>query len=207
MSGILPNQAEDGAEENIPLKTNYTPSTLHKKLQKQRQKLQNKRAVLNEPKKTSLMPVTRLQIPNRGYQRIDDSPLVSLQSDSEDELFLSNKPTTARQVNKQLSRQLAKDGFQLDETPDDEALDLIPPNDFPEENIADAGNEDELFLSNKPTTARQVNKQLSRQLAKDGFQLDETPDDEALDLIPPNDFREGHYFACCNAYTIKCIVM
>ncbi|XP_078493440.1 protein FAM219A-like isoform X1 [Ciona intestinalis] len=149
MSGILPNQAEDDAEENIPLKSNYNPSTLHKKLQKQRQKLQNKRVVSNEPKKTSLMSVSRLQIPNRGYQRIDDSPLVSLQSDSEDELFLSNKPTTARQVN----------------------------------------------------------KQLSRQLAKDGFQLDETPDDEALDLIPPNDFREGHYFACCNDYTIKCIVM
>uniref|UniRef100_H2Y5V4 Uncharacterized protein n=1 Tax=Ciona savignyi TaxID=51511 RepID=H2Y5V4_CIOSA len=83
-----------------------------------------------EPKKNSLISASRLQIPkNHGYQRLGNSPLVDLESDSEDELFLSSK-TSPQNINKQLSQQLARDGFQLDETPDDETLDLIPPNEF-----------------------------------------------------------------------------
>ncbi|CAK8672787.1 unnamed protein product [Clavelina lepadiformis] len=107
--------------------------------------------ITNAPKKTSLMSVARLQIPkSSGYQKLDNSPLVELESDSEDEIFLSNKHAF---------------------------------------------------------TARQVNKQLSRQLAKDGFQLDEVSDDEDLDLIPPNEFREARHCTCCNAFNISCSVM
>jgi len=68
-------------------------------------------------------------------------------------------------------------------------------------------SEDELFLSNNTPSARQVNKQLSRQLARDGFQLDEVPDDEALDLIPPSDFRDPSSCNCCSIYYKECCIL
>ncbi|XP_076820000.1 protein FAM219A-like isoform X1 [Clavelina lepadiformis] len=148
----------DPPTESQPLNVKYTPSSLQLKLQKQRDKMRkspvgngSSMVITNAPKKTSLMSVARLQIPkSSGYQKLDNSPLVELESDSEDEIFLSNKHAF---------------------------------------------------------TARQVNKQLSRQLAKDGFQLDEVSDDEDLDLIPPNEFREARHCACCNAFNISCSVM
>lgn len=36
-----------------------------------------------------------------------------------------------------------------------------------------------------PVSPPQVNQELSRQLLRDGYHLDEVPDDEDLDLIPP----------------------
>uniref|UniRef100_U3IWH1 Family with sequence similarity 219 member B n=1 Tax=Anas platyrhynchos platyrhynchos TaxID=8840 RepID=U3IWH1_ANAPP len=36
-----------------------------------------------------------------------------------------------------------------------------------------------------PISPPQVNQELSRQLLRDGYHLDEVPDDEDLDLIPP----------------------
>lgn len=69
---------------------------------------------------------------NRGYTALSQSPdenLVSLDSDSDGELEsrYSSGYSSAEQVNQDVSRQLLQDGYHLDEIPDDEDLDLIPP--------------------------------------------------------------------------------
>ncbi|XP_055030756.2 protein FAM219B [Misgurnus anguillicaudatus] len=66
---------------------------------------------------------------NRGYaalSQIGDDYLVPLDSDSETELDCSSGYSSA-EVHPDLNRQLLKDGYHLDEIPDDEDLDLIPP--------------------------------------------------------------------------------
>ncbi|KAF6351235.1 family with sequence similarity 219 member B [Rhinolophus ferrumequinum] len=69
---------------------------------------------------------------NKGYTALSQSPdenLVSLDSDSDGELesTYSSGYSSAEQVNQDVSRQLLQDGYHLDEIPDDEDLDLIPP--------------------------------------------------------------------------------
>nr|XP_014998197.2 protein FAM219B isoform X3 [Macaca mulatta] len=69
---------------------------------------------------------------NKGYTALSQSPdenLVSLDSDSDGELEsrYSSGYSSAEQVNQDVSRQLLQDGYHLDEIPDDEDLDLIPP--------------------------------------------------------------------------------
>nr|XP_003463664.1 protein FAM219B isoform X2 [Cavia porcellus] len=69
---------------------------------------------------------------NKGYTALSQSPdenLVSLDSDSdgEQESRYSSGYSSAEQVNQDVNRQLLQDGYHLDEIPDDEDLDLIPP--------------------------------------------------------------------------------
>ncbi|XP_036763604.2 protein FAM219B isoform X1 [Manis pentadactyla] len=69
---------------------------------------------------------------NKGYTALSQSPdenLVSLDSDSDEELETrySSGYSSAEQVNQDVNRQLLQDGYHLDEIPDDEDLDLIPP--------------------------------------------------------------------------------
>ncbi|KAG8514584.1 Protein FAM219B, partial [Galemys pyrenaicus] len=83
---------------------------------------------------------------NKGYTALSQSPdenLVSLDSDSDGELEsryssgyssaeasperLSARGGAAGSVNQDVNRQLLQDGYHLDEIPDDEDLDLIPP--------------------------------------------------------------------------------
>ncbi|XP_078286001.1 protein FAM219B-like isoform X4 [Rhinoraja longicauda] len=45
---------------------------------------------------------------------------------------------------------------------------------------------------------QQVNQDLNRQLLKDGYHLDEIPDDEDLDLIPPKPVTSS-VCSCCQA--------
>ncbi|KAM4826317.1 protein FAM219B isoform 2-T2 [Thomomys bottae] len=67
---------------------------------------------------------------NKGYTPLSQSPdenLVSLDSDSDEELGSRSSGYSSAEVNQDVSRQLLEDGYHLDEIPDDEALDLIPP--------------------------------------------------------------------------------
>ncbi|XP_037357992.1 protein FAM219B isoform X2 [Talpa occidentalis] len=68
---------------------------------------------------------------NKGYTALSQSPdenLVSLDSDSDGELESRySSGYSSAEVNQDVSRQLLQDGYHLDETPDDEDLDLIPP--------------------------------------------------------------------------------
>ncbi|XP_052387925.1 protein FAM219B [Carassius gibelio] len=66
---------------------------------------------------------------SKGYAALSqtgEDSLVSLDSDSDAELDCSSGYSSA-EVHPELSRQLLKDGYHLDEIPDDEDLDLIPP--------------------------------------------------------------------------------
>uniref|UniRef100_A0A8C7EAQ8 Family with sequence similarity 219 member A n=1 Tax=Nothoprocta perdicaria TaxID=30464 RepID=A0A8C7EAQ8_NOTPE len=106
---------------------NYKPSPLQVKLEKQRE-LARKGSLKNgnmgspvnqQPKKNNVMARTRLVVPNKGYSSLDQSPdekpLVALDTDRYSQVF------------DYLNIQLLKDGYRLDEIPDDEDLDLIPP--------------------------------------------------------------------------------
>lgn len=63
-----------------------------------------------------------------------------------------------------------------------------------------------MFLSSYGTPlANSAGKQINRQLLKDGYRLDEMPDDEELDLIPPSEFRPG-MCTCCNGYRVSCVI-
>ncbi|XP_015928146.1 protein FAM219A [Parasteatoda tepidariorum] len=112
-----------------PVKYSSTTSLLQKRLEKQI--LQAKKFRLREqsleglPKK--LLPYNRLNVPKTQapvVSKTDSHPLVSWESDSEDDL--DYHPITKSSV-KEISEQLLKDGYNLDLTPDDEDLDLIPP--------------------------------------------------------------------------------
>ncbi|XP_036997575.2 protein FAM219B isoform X3 [Artibeus jamaicensis] len=68
---------------------------------------------------------------NKGYTALSQSPdenLVSFNSDSDGELESRySSGYSSAEVNQDVSRQLLQDGYHLDEIPDDEDLDLIPP--------------------------------------------------------------------------------
>uniref|UniRef100_A0A3P8VXF8 Family with sequence similarity 219 member Ab n=1 Tax=Cynoglossus semilaevis TaxID=244447 RepID=A0A3P8VXF8_CYNSE len=91
--------------------------------------------VNQQPKKNNVMARTRLVVPNKGYASLDQSPdekpLVALDTDSDDDFdmsrYSSSGYSSAEQINQDLNIQLLKDGYRLDEIPDDEDLDLIPP--------------------------------------------------------------------------------
>uniref|UniRef100_A0A671QMG2 Protein FAM219A n=1 Tax=Sinocyclocheilus anshuiensis TaxID=1608454 RepID=A0A671QMG2_9TELE len=136
-------EAETGTRESESVAINYKPSPLQVKIEKQRE-LARKGSVKNgtvgspvnqQPKKNNVMARTRLVVPNKGYSSLDQSPdeklLVALDTDSDDDFdmsrYSSSGYSSAEQINQDLNIQLLKDGYRLDEIPDDEDLDLIPP--------------------------------------------------------------------------------
>ncbi|XP_033947935.1 protein FAM219A [Pseudochaenichthys georgianus] len=138
------SEADSDTREGEPVTINYKPSPLQRKIEKQRDlarkgSLKNGTAVGSpvnqQPKKNNVMARTRLVVPNKGYSSLDQSPdekpLVAIDTDSDDDFdmsrYSSSGYSSAEQINQDLNIQLLKDGYRLDEIPDDEDLDLILP--------------------------------------------------------------------------------
>ncbi|NWS49472.1 F219B protein, partial [Probosciger aterrimus] len=119
------------------------PPSIHAKLKRQRELAKaalRRQGLLGAPAPNPKPAPKRSVKFNKGYtalsQRADEN-LLSLDSDSDEELgsrcssgYSSAEATPLcppQQVNQDLSRQLLQDGYHLDEVPDDEDLDLIPP--------------------------------------------------------------------------------
>ncbi|KAJ8336996.1 hypothetical protein SKAU_G00382160 [Synaphobranchus kaupii] len=144
------SEGDSDAREGESVTLNYKPSPLQMKIEKQRE-LARKGSLKNgnvgspvnqQPKKNNVMSRTRLVVPNKGYSSLDQSPdekpLVALDTDSDDDFDMSRYSSSGyssaevrclrdQQINQDLNIQLLKDGYRLDEIPDDEDLDLIPP--------------------------------------------------------------------------------
>lgn len=109
--------------------------TLQAKLQRQRDLARaalRKKGMLGGTGKVKAVSKSRSVKFNKGYAALSqasDETLVSLDSDSDAELEsrCSSGYSSAEQVSQDLNRQLLQDGYHLDEIPDDEDLDLIPP--------------------------------------------------------------------------------
>uniref|UniRef100_A0A4W5K1Z9 Family with sequence similarity 219 member Ab n=1 Tax=Hucho hucho TaxID=62062 RepID=A0A4W5K1Z9_9TELE len=142
-SSTASSEADSDTREGEPVTINYKPSPLQMKIEKQRElarkgslKTGNAGSPVNQqPKKNNVMARTRLVVPNKGYSSLDQSPdekpLVALDTDSDDDFdmsrYSSSGYSSAEQINQDLNIQLLKDGYRLDEIPDDEDLDLILP--------------------------------------------------------------------------------
>lgn len=106
--------------------TSLLQKRLEKQILKTRKMREQEQTLEGIPKK--LIPRSRLKVP-RGHQapvvtKTDSHPLVSWESDSEDDLEYH---PISKSAAKEITEQLIKDGYNLDLTPDDEDLDLIPP--------------------------------------------------------------------------------
>ncbi|XP_054715552.1 protein FAM219A-like [Uloborus diversus] len=117
--------------DNVKVATKLMPSSvLQKRLEKQilqtRKLRQREQSIDGLPKK--LIPRSRLRVPKSQtpiVNKTDSHPLVSWESDSDDD-DVDYHPIS-NSTAKEITEQLIKDGYNLDLTPDDEDLDLIPP--------------------------------------------------------------------------------
>ncbi|NWY34472.1 F219B protein, partial [Pheucticus melanocephalus] len=114
------------------------PPSIQAKLKRQRELAKaalRRQGLLGAP--TALKPTPKRSVKfNKGYTALSQTPdenLVSLDSDSDGEpgsrcsSGYSSAEASAGLRLQDLSRQLLQDGYHLDEVPDDEDLDLIPP--------------------------------------------------------------------------------
>ncbi|XP_053897315.1 protein FAM219B isoform X1 [Malaclemys terrapin pileata] len=129
------NRESDAVEKRGPYIMTKA-SSIHAKLQKHREMAKavlRRKGILGATVQQQPKPAAKRSVKfNKGYAALSqtaDENLVSLDSDSDGELEsrCSSGYSSAEQVNQDLSRQLLQDGYHLDEIPDDEDLDLIPP--------------------------------------------------------------------------------
>ncbi|XP_071486679.1 protein FAM219A-like isoform X3 [Diadema antillarum] len=116
-------------------KSSYREQVLES--QKQREAVRNPHRqastpspVESQPRRSILVTRERLAVPWKASaleKEPSEQPLVSIDSESEDEFDIVALSSTPSQTTQDLRQQLLKDGFRLDEVPDDEELDLIPP--------------------------------------------------------------------------------
>ncbi|NWS29267.1 F219B protein, partial [Polioptila caerulea] len=120
------------------------PPSIQAKLKRQRELAKaalRRQGLLGAPTAPKPTPKRSVKF-NKGYTALSqtaDENLVSLDSDSDGDSgsrcssgYSSTEAkrgcvSTLQQVTQDLSRQLLQDGYHLDEVPDDEDLDLIPP--------------------------------------------------------------------------------
>ncbi|XP_049270128.1 protein FAM219A [Rhipicephalus sanguineus] len=107
---------------------------LHRRLERHIQqskkiRQQTRNACIDTQPKKMLLPRSRLPVPNKGQGSTaqpsgDTEPLVTWKSDSEEDFEFQ---PTSKAAAREITQQLIKDGYDLDLTPDDDDLDLIPP--------------------------------------------------------------------------------
>lgn len=90
---------------------------------------QNRNACVDTQPKKALLPRSRLSVPVKGQGALpspkgDTEPLVTWESDSDEEFEFQ---PTSKAAAREITQQLIRDGYDLDLTPDDDDLDLIPP--------------------------------------------------------------------------------
>ncbi|XP_067144410.1 protein FAM219A isoform X2 [Centruroides vittatus] len=125
---------KDEINETIPTSSSQLMTTvqLQKRLEKQ---IQQARKIRKEagndsevhPKK-SLISRNRLTVPSKSQVPVvtksDEHPLVTWESESDDDYEFHS---LSKSATREITQQLIRDGYNLDLTPDDEDLDLIPP--------------------------------------------------------------------------------
>ncbi|XP_023790039.1 protein FAM219B isoform X1 [Cyanistes caeruleus] len=127
------NKGTDVVEKRGPYIMSKPPS-IQAKLKRQRELAKTalrRQGLLGPPTAPKPTPKRSVKF-NKGYTALSqtaDENLVSFDSDSDGEpgSRCSSGYSSAEQVTQDLSRQLLQDGYHLDEVPDDEDLDLIPP--------------------------------------------------------------------------------
>ncbi|XP_015728047.1 protein FAM219B isoform X2 [Coturnix japonica] len=126
-----PGQRGGGATRSGPYTLSRAPAALQRQRELARAALR-RHGLLGGPGRPPLKPTAKRAVKfHKGYVALSqtaEESLVSLDSDSDGELeSRGSSGYSSAEVNQDLSRQLLQDGYHLDEVPDDEDLDLIPP--------------------------------------------------------------------------------
>lgn len=128
----LPEEPQKSAQDQAASKSRALQ--LHRRLERHIQqskkiRQQTRNACIDTQPKKTLLPRSRLPVPNKGQGSTaqpsgDTEPLVTWKSDSEEDFEFQ---PTSKAAAREITQQLIRDGYDLDLTPDDDDLDLIPP--------------------------------------------------------------------------------